>query len=547
MLVLWLLANLLQSALTPLSEDEAYYWMYSRYLAWGYFDHPPMIALFVKMGSSFFQGALGVRLATAIAQLAALWLMWRTIDEPTPSKQNILRFFCIAASVAMFQVYGFVATPDSPLLLFTAFFLFAYKKYLARPHWGDMALLALSMSGLIYSKYQGGLVILLVILSNLRLLAQWRFWAAGLAAIALLLPHIHWQVANNFPSLQYHLLDRSRPFKLGYFLEYWPNQLAVFNPFFLGLAIFVLIKYRPKDVFERAIWVLAIGFWMFFWATSLRGHVEPHWTIAASIGLIILVYQKSIENKSIDKYIKHVLGPSIGLLVLGRIILALDILPIKTPFNSAQAWAADLAKTVGDRTMVFENSYQKPSLYTFYTGRPATTFNNIFYRKNQYDIWPFEEQLQGKKAVISTNADDSLAVAHELPNGNKMYLHFTDSLFSVQRLSLEFDLPEGGLIKGQQASLPLRVFNPYPYSLRLDHKEFPVSFKIVLAQHQKEWIADATPEPVLTEIGAGKTMGTQLVFTLPDSLAGQPQIGVCLVAGPLREAFNSRFSHIEIH
>ena len=36
--------NLLQAGFTTLNNDEAYYWMYSKFLAWGYFDHPPMIA-----------------------------------------------------------------------------------------------------------------------------------------------------------------------------------------------------------------------------------------------------------------------------------------------------------------------------------------------------------------------------------------------------------------------------------------------------------------------------------------------------------------------
>ena len=32
------------AGLLPLSADEAYYWLWSKHLAAGYFDHPPMIA-----------------------------------------------------------------------------------------------------------------------------------------------------------------------------------------------------------------------------------------------------------------------------------------------------------------------------------------------------------------------------------------------------------------------------------------------------------------------------------------------------------------------
>jgi len=33
--------RLIAGALLPLSADEAYYWLWSRHLAAGYFDHPP--------------------------------------------------------------------------------------------------------------------------------------------------------------------------------------------------------------------------------------------------------------------------------------------------------------------------------------------------------------------------------------------------------------------------------------------------------------------------------------------------------------------------
>ena len=58
----WLLLNLVQSAATGLIDDEAYYWVYSQFPAWGYFDHPPMVAILIKAGYSIFANELGVRL-----------------------------------------------------------------------------------------------------------------------------------------------------------------------------------------------------------------------------------------------------------------------------------------------------------------------------------------------------------------------------------------------------------------------------------------------------------------------------------------------------
>ena len=45
LLVLWLGMNLFQAVFTEIMKDETYYFLYGQNLAWGYFDHPPMIAL----------------------------------------------------------------------------------------------------------------------------------------------------------------------------------------------------------------------------------------------------------------------------------------------------------------------------------------------------------------------------------------------------------------------------------------------------------------------------------------------------------------------
>ena len=66
-LLLFLVINLLQSSFTGLLEDEAYYWVWSKNLAWGYFDHPPMVALFIWLGGLIFDGELGVRFVSAIS------------------------------------------------------------------------------------------------------------------------------------------------------------------------------------------------------------------------------------------------------------------------------------------------------------------------------------------------------------------------------------------------------------------------------------------------------------------------------------------------
>ena len=56
------------AATTPLSPDEAYYWVWSHALAPGYLDHPPMVALWIRLGTLLLgDTTLGVRLLAPLA------------------------------------------------------------------------------------------------------------------------------------------------------------------------------------------------------------------------------------------------------------------------------------------------------------------------------------------------------------------------------------------------------------------------------------------------------------------------------------------------
>jgi len=67
-LVAWRLAI---AALIPVTQDEAYYFDWARHLAWGYFDHPPGVAL-LGLGVRLEPGSVFMaRLGGLLAQLGA--------------------------------------------------------------------------------------------------------------------------------------------------------------------------------------------------------------------------------------------------------------------------------------------------------------------------------------------------------------------------------------------------------------------------------------------------------------------------------------------
>src|SRR5215831_17976091 len=120
LLATWLLLNFLQAIYTEINPDEAYYFLYGKHLDWGYYDHPPMVALIARISSLFFNGNLGVRFITVLLQIPTLILIWLQLDKKEFSdNRSVLFFFIISASLVLFGAYGFTTTPDAPLLFFT--------------------------------------------------------------------------------------------------------------------------------------------------------------------------------------------------------------------------------------------------------------------------------------------------------------------------------------------------------------------------------------------------------------------------------------------
>src|SRR5437870_9242976 len=70
--------RLVAAAWTPLTFDEAYYWMWSKHLAFGYYDHPPMVALVIRLGTMIAGDTeLGVRLASILLALPMSFAVFR--------------------------------------------------------------------------------------------------------------------------------------------------------------------------------------------------------------------------------------------------------------------------------------------------------------------------------------------------------------------------------------------------------------------------------------------------------------------------------------
>ncbi|MGO8953434.1 MAG: ArnT family glycosyltransferase [Rhodomicrobium sp.] len=117
------------AAASNLAEDEAYYWLWSAHLAPGYYDHPPMIAYWIRAGTALFgQTAFGIRFVGLMSTLAGSYIFYRTSLSLFPGRNEALLAVLWLNATLLVNAAAIVATPDTPLAFFAILTLFALAK-----------------------------------------------------------------------------------------------------------------------------------------------------------------------------------------------------------------------------------------------------------------------------------------------------------------------------------------------------------------------------------------------------------------------------------
>jgi hypothetical protein len=271
--------RLVAGALTPLSEDEAYYRLWSMRPALGYFDHPPMIAWWIWLGRQLAgDTALGVRLIPALGTAATTLVAFDLARRLGLSERVAARAGIWLNATLLVGVGGGLAVPDVPNALFWTVTLWcAFRAVNGAGAWWLAAGAAAGLACL--SKYSAlflapGILLWLVLARDARrqLLTPWP-WIAILVAGLVFAPNVAWNAEHGWQTFAKQF-GRVRAERLdpGFLLKLVVDQWLLLNPLiaaFIGLA-----------VQRRVVWpVLAISapFAGYLLLHSLHGEVQGQW------------------------------------------------------------------------------------------------------------------------------------------------------------------------------------------------------------------------------------------------------------------------------
>ncbi len=289
--------RLFTAARAGLVPDEAYYWLWAQHPAFGYYDHPPMVAWWIGASTTIFgDSAFAVRLPFVLSFLALSWLMYDAachLFNDSMAKRTLLWLnACLLLSIG-----SAIATPDPPSVLMWAAGLWA----LARLHASGNGIWWLAFglaSGLgVEAKYTNlflglGVVLWVVLDKDARrwLKTPWPY-LGGLVALAGMAPNLIWNATHDFVTLdkQFGRIEAGA-FTINYLIEFLLSQPLLLNPL---IFVFVAIgakawgKNRSDNRLTLLI-ALPLPLLSYLLVHVFHDRIQGNWTAPIFPGLVLL-------------------------------------------------------------------------------------------------------------------------------------------------------------------------------------------------------------------------------------------------------------------
>jgi hypothetical protein len=286
------LLRLAVAASLPLVPDEAYYWVWSRALAAGYPDHPPMVALWLRVGTMLAgDGALGVRLLSPLSVAIASLLLADAANRLLPDRRTGVRAAALLNATLLFGGVGVLMTPDTPLLAFWIACLWALARLIhgGNPRWwlaiGLFAGLAMASKYTAALLWLGIAVWLLVTPSARPWLRQAAPWLGALVGLAAFLPVVSWEASHDWVSIarqggrirDWHAGDSAR-----FLGELLVGQVGLATPLIFAFFVAGIVEaarqaWRTRDPAWTLLAALTLPAVLLFTEHAFGDRVQGNW------------------------------------------------------------------------------------------------------------------------------------------------------------------------------------------------------------------------------------------------------------------------------
>lgn len=292
----WFVTNL------GLSDDEAYYWTWSRIPSLSYYDHPGLVAWLIYIsGLVFHDSVFSVRFFSLLLNSCSWFLIWY-IGRSFFGNMAALLTVILYAFTPIFSIGGLMMVPDGPMIFcWILTFYFAFQIFEKR-HPKALAYRWILIGILIgigtlakYTMIFAGMSLFIFMIATPRARKQlstpWPWIAVGIWAISCF-PILYWNYLNHWASFRFqsiHRFNESSGFNFPRWGLFWLSQLGYLTPFVLIIFLATLAQgFRHwRDLKWRYIICFSLPTLAIFFLQAGFSNFKPHWPAPGYISLLI--------------------------------------------------------------------------------------------------------------------------------------------------------------------------------------------------------------------------------------------------------------------
>lgn len=309
-----------------LGNDEAYYWLYSQYLQWNYFDHPPMVAIWIRLFTAnlsleHLEGF--VRLGSVVGSVLSSWFLFKTVALLHSERGGWFAVVLYNISFYSAITAGLYILPDSPQMVFWTLGLLLIARITKDENsWDNWLLFGLIAGLCIMSKVHGAFLWIglggYILFQKKSWLRKSQPYVALLITLIIISPIFFWNVQYEFATFRFHSnrVDvEELVFHWKYFFKELGSQVGFNNPVVFFVVIAALVSfYRRKISYQPALAIytliaLPLALLLLF-VSIFRNVTLPHWSGPAYVTMMPLaaIWLAEHSENSFPKILRWGLG-----------------------------------------------------------------------------------------------------------------------------------------------------------------------------------------------------------------------------------------------
>ncbi len=422
------------SLLLDVHPDMADHWVWSRFLQWGYYEHPPLVALNIRIWSMIVgSSVLALKFGSVLYSVIILLVCYR-VGLLFFDRRTALIFVLILETTPYFTMGSVFWHIDQPYMLCWLGCMYTIGRYVRSGNSNWFFLFGIIAGLGAQAKYT--IVLMPVCLAvwfiinkeTRKLLMDWRLYLSALIAIAIISPNLYWNAQNDWRTFTFVFEKGLTGSKYGEnFIQFFFSQFLLFS---LVYSIYFWKVVVRRQVVTANLWpdgsgnqqahtfLLITGILPVatFAITSFRGSLtDPHWVNVAYFSAFMLLARLIALNITEGKVRKQtwifasafLLNTVLVVFTLSHILFRIS--PISEPgvisLKKLVGWAETARKIeemvesrIGKMPpFVVSREYQTASALALYLKNQPMPHS---IEKEVRNVWSPESELDKKGAVL---------------------------------------------------------------------------------------------------------------------------------------------------